>query len=208
MPERRTPLAFTIVITPNSRGGYEVETSPRHPLIAEVVETTLRGRVTLRRDQPTVITAPTNRSMPPMVNGFIAPRIILRGLLQLAEVGAEDLRQVELIVIGYLYDAVVAAVLGSLESRGFPTNGPPTIAIDDGPIPQIRTVTRSWWRDVRHVVMARDEGTVIRLRGIPRGEPFAKCGNDRILARFATRLAHELRVPVERIVIQDYLQVA
>ncbi len=193
MPKRRPPLAFTIRISPLDAVGHSVETVPRHPAIEETVEEVLRGRVSIRTDAPTVITARADRSVPAWSDGPIAPRRVRLGILQLAEVGAEHLHAANNVVIGYMYDAVVSAILGSLHDRGLRPGDAPAIELDDGPIPQFRTTTHSWWRDVRHVVVARDTGTVIRLRGIPRAEPFADWANARIRNAFARRLVAALR---------------
>lgn len=199
MPKRRTPLAFTIRIVPRTPQGYEVTTSPHHLAIEETVEEVVRGRVSLRDDRPTVITASVDAALHPWSDGPIAPTRVRYGLLQLAEVGAEDLRHIDRIVTGYLYDAVTSAVLGSMHERGFATDGSFALELDDGPIPQLRTATYSWWRDVRHVIVAHDGGTTVRLRGIPRSDPFAEWGNARILTAFRKRLAAALGVPAASI---------
>lgn len=195
MPKRRPPLAFTIRISPLDAGGHAVETLPNHPAIEETVEDVLRGRVSIRTDAPTVIIARVDRSVPVWSDGPIAPRRVRLGILQLAEVGAEHLHEANNVVIGYLYDAVVSAILGSLHDRGLRPGDAPTIELDDGPIPQFRTTTHSWWRDVRHVVVSRDTGTVIRLRGIPRSEPFSEWANARILRTFRRRLDAAIATP-------------
>lgn len=206
MPKRRSPLAFTIRIIPLEPGGHEVETSPHHPIIEETVGDVLRGRVSIRTDRRTDITALADRSFPPQATGPIAPAYVRRGFLQLAEVGAEDLRHANNVVVGYLYDAVVSGILGSLHERGLDMGDAPILEIDDGPIPQMRSATHSWWRDVRHVVTARDGGTVVRLRGIPRGEAFSEWGNQRILATFNRRLASALGIPVSSLPARTRLQ--
>lgn len=209
-PQRppRTPVpSFFIVITP-IRGGFDVVTDPPHLPIQEVVELTVRGRVAIRTDATTRIVASADRPGSPSCDQIIAPRPVRNGLLQLASIGAEELNQANLVVAGYLYDTVVAAIMGSLEERGIDiTEEPlPIVTINDGPIPQLRTATRSWWRDVGHVVVSRKGGHVIRLRGIPANEPFAGWGNERILAIFTHRLARALGVSPDAIAARARLR--
>lgn len=207
MPKRRTPLAFTITITPRPFGGWEVITDPYDQMIEQTIEEVVRGRVSLRSDRSTVITATVATAVGgPWSNGPIAPTHTRRGMLQLAQVGAEHLRRADCIVTGYLYDTVVATVLASMHSRGLVPASPIVLDLDDGPIPQFRTATHSWWRDVGHVVVARDGGATVRLRGIPRADPFSTWGNARILSAFRPRLASALGVPVSALAIRSPLQ--
>ena len=193
MPIRRTPLSFTITITPRATGGHEAQTSPHHQMIEETIEEAVCGRVSVRTTRATIISALADRTAHPRADGPIAPNYVRRGILQLAAVGAEELCRANCIVEGYLYDAVVTAVVGSLRERGVTEAGTPTGELDDGPVPQMRTLTRWWWRDVQHVLIARDGGSTIRLRGIPRSEAFSSWGNARIRAAFERRLDAALR---------------
>lgn len=196
MPQAKPTLTFTITITPHDGGGYDVETDPCHPTIEETVEEVVKQRFTVCDDRPTRIVAYPNGEYGCLSDGPIAPARVRRGLIQLATVGAEDLKQANLIVIGYLYDAVVAALVGNMRERGLPQSAIPTLELDDGPIHQLRLANVCWWRDVRHVMVCLDETAHIRLRGIPRTETFSSWGNARILATFKRRLATALGIPI------------
>ena len=193
--QKRAPLAFSIRITPQERG-FSVETTPDHQAIKETVEDVMRGRVALSVDQSTVITALASGTPKPWSSERIGPAIIRRGLLQLTQVGAEQLHHANGVVEGYLYDASVSAILGSMRDRDVSKDGAIVVTIDPSVIPQMRTATYCWWRDMRQVVVSNDDGSLIRLCGIHHADPFAAWANARILKRFRRRLAGQLGVPV------------
>lgn len=203
---RTPPLAFVITFTPRERGEFNVSVSPDHPAMLTTIEDFVRGYLSARADRSTTITAYADRSFRPDVDGPIGPKRVRTGLLQLAEIGASELADANRIVQGYLYDVVVGGILGSMREQGIVAGRSPTIEIDDSPIPQLRTVTRSWWHDVQHVVVGRAEGATIRLRGIPRNDPFANWANARILASCRRRFAAALGVPPSALIAHPRLQ--
>ena len=192
---KRAPLAFSIRITPLDRG-FSVETSPDHHVIRETVEDVMRGRVAINLDRSTTIAANASGTPKPWASERIGPHYVRRGLLQLAQVGAKDLHDANGIVEGYLYDASVSAILGSMRDGDVARNGAIVLTIDPSVIPQMRTATYCWWRDMRQGIVSNEDGSLIRLCGINHADPFAAWANARILARFRRRLAGQLGVPV------------
>lgn len=192
---KRVPLAFSICITP-LKVGFTVETTPEHAFLGETVEDVVRGRVALRTDRSTTITAIAAGAPKPWADERIGPAIVRRGLLQLTQVGAEQLHHANGIVEGYLYDAAVSAILGSMRECGVPSTNALVVTIDPSVEPSMRVATYPWWRDMRHVVVSNDDGSLIRLCGIHHADPFAAWANARILARFRRRLAAHLGVSV------------
>ncbi len=197
-PAKRVPLAFSIRITPQDRG-FSVETTPDHPVIRETVEDVVRGRVAIVVDRSTTISANASGTPKPWASERIGPHYVRRGLLQLAQVGAKDLFEANAVVDGYLYDASVSAVLGSMQDGNVARDGAVVVTIDPSVIPQLRVATYHWWRDMRQVIVSNEDGSLIRLCGVHHAEPFATWANARILARFRRRLAAHLGVPVSTV---------
>ncbi len=100
---------------------------------------------------------------------------------------------------GYLYDASVSAILGSMRDGNVAQDGAIVVIIDLSVIPQMRIATYCWWRDMRQVIVSSDDGSLIRLCGIHHSDPFAAWANARILYRFRRRLAAQLGVPVSTV---------
>jgi len=196
--QKRVPLAFSIRITPLDRG-FSVETSPDHPVIRETVEEVVRGRVDIAVDRPTTIAANASGTPEPWASARIGPHYVRKGLLQLAQVGAKELFDANVVVEGYLYDASVSAILGSMRDGNVARDGAIVLTIDPSVIPQMRVSTYHWWRDMRQVVVSNEDGSLIRLCGVHHTEPFAAWANARILKRFRRRLAGQLGVPVSTV---------
>ncbi len=197
-PAKRAPLAFSIRVSPLERG-FGVDTAPEHADIKETVEEVVRGRVALCTDRTTTIAAVAAGAPRPWSDERIGPSIVRRGLLQLAQVGAEQLHRANGIVEGYLYDAAVSAILGSMREQNVPSTNALVLTIDPSVEPSMRVATYPWWRDMRHVIVSSDDGSLIRLCGVHHADPFASWANARILARFRRRLAAHLGVPVSTV---------
>lgn len=197
---KRVPLAFSIRITPRQCAhGFDVETTPDHPVIRETVEEVVRGRVAINVDRSTIISAIASGTPKPSASERIGPHYVRKGLLQLAQVGAKDLFDANAIVDGYLYDASVGAILGSMSDGNVARDGAIVVTIDPSVIPQMRVATYHWWRDMLQVIVSNEDGSLIRLCGIHHAEPFAAWANARILKRFRRRLAAHLGVPVSTV---------